>query len=234
MDATSLVLPLLSLACSLAVWPLHRAAASAGQQGDPFTTARQQMVDRQIEGRGVRDAAVLAALRAVPRHRFVLPGTEDEAYEDRPVPIGYGQTISQPYIVDVTTGWYDAGIVKGREGEKNKLVPAISFRLKNTTSDTAISGVQINAVYRLVNEKDKEWGTTWVYGITSEAPLTPGATTQPLVLRGDRAYLGLEPRLQMLQNSHFADATVDLMAKYDAQQWTKLGTFPITRQLLTR
>jgi len=137
-------------------------------------------------------------------------------------------------ITDVTSGWYDAGIVKDPEGEKNKLVPAISFRLKNTTSDTTISGVQINAVYRLVNEKDKEWGTTWVYGITSQAPLKPGATTDPLVLRGDRAYLGLQPRLQMLQNRDFVDAIVDLMAKYDAQQWTKLGTFPITRQLLTR
>ena len=104
MDATSLALPLLSLACSLAVWPLHRAAgASAGQQADRFATARQLMVDGQIEGRGVRDAAVLAALRAVPRHLFVMPGTEDEAYEDRPVPIGYGQTISQPYIVALMT-----------------------------------------------------------------------------------------------------------------------------------
>lgn len=137
-------------------------------------------------------------------------------------------------IVDVTAGWYDAGIVKDAVGDKNKLVPAISFRLKNTTADMTIGGVQINAVYRLVNDKDKEWGTTWVYGITSGAPLKPGATTDPLVLRGDRAYLGLQPRLQMLQNRDFVDATVDLMAKHDAQQWTRLGTFPITRQLLTR
>lgn len=136
-------------------------------------------------------------------------------------------------IVDITSGWYDAGIVKDPEGEKNKLVPAISFRLKNTTADKTIRGVQINAVYHVVNEKDKEWGTTWVYGITSEG-LKPGATTPPLVLRGDRAYLGLEPRLQMLQNRSFQDAIVDLMAKYDAQQWTRLGTFPITRQLLTQ
>jgi hypothetical protein len=136
-------------------------------------------------------------------------------------------------IVDVTSGWYDAGIIKDVEGEKNKLVPAISFRIKNTTADKTIRGVQINAVYRLITEKDKEWGTTWVYGIGSEG-LKPGASTQPLVLRGDRAYLGLQPRLQMLQNRQFVDATVDLMAKHDAQQWTKLDTYPITRQLLTR
>jgi protein-L-isoaspartate(D-aspartate) O-methyltransferase len=104
MDATSVVLPLLSVACSLVLWPLHRAAGtSAGQQADRFAAERQQMVDRQIAGRGVRDAAVLAAMGAVPRHLFVLPGTEDEAYEDRPLPIGYGQTISQPYIVALMT-----------------------------------------------------------------------------------------------------------------------------------
>jgi hypothetical protein len=136
-------------------------------------------------------------------------------------------------IVDITTGWYDAGIVKDPEGEKNKLVPAITFSLKNTTADKKIRGVQINAVYRLVNDKEKEWGTTWVYGIGSDG-LNPGATTQPLVLRGDRAYLGLQPRLQMLQNREFVDAIVDLMAKYDAQQWTRLGTYPIARQLLTQ
>lgn len=136
-------------------------------------------------------------------------------------------------IVDVTSGWYDAGIVKDAEGDKNRLVPAISFSLKNTTADKTIRGVQINAVYRRVVEKDMEWGTTWVYGIGSDG-LKPGATTKLLVLRGDRAYLGLQPRLQMLQNRDFVDATVDVMAKYDAQQWTKLGTFPITRQLLTQ
>ncbi len=136
-------------------------------------------------------------------------------------------------IVDVTTGWYDAGIVKDVEGEKNKLVPAISFRLKNTTSDKTIHTVQINAVYRLVNERDKEWGTTWVYGIGPQG-LAPGASTDLLVLRGDRAYLGLEPRLQMLQNRNFVDAVVDVMAKYDAQQWTPLAQYQIARQLLTR
>ncbi len=104
MDATSLVLPLLSVACSFALWPLHRAGGTpAGEQPDRFAAARQQMVDRQIAGRGVQDPAVLAALREVPRHLFVQPGTEDEAYEDRPVPIGYGQTISQPYIVALMT-----------------------------------------------------------------------------------------------------------------------------------
>lgn len=61
------------------------------------------MVAEQLEARGIRDTRVLAAMRAVPRHAFV-PGEERaRAYADRPLPIGYGQTISQPYIVAFMT-----------------------------------------------------------------------------------------------------------------------------------
>jgi protein-L-isoaspartate(D-aspartate) O-methyltransferase len=62
-------------------------------------SARQHMVDQQIAARGVRDARVLDAMRAVPRHLFVPPHLQAEAYDDRPLPIGEGQTISQPYMV---------------------------------------------------------------------------------------------------------------------------------------
>ena len=61
--------------------------------------ARARMVDRQIAARGIRDPRVLEAMRAVPRHRFVGPDHQQDAYEDFPLPIGHGQTISQPYIV---------------------------------------------------------------------------------------------------------------------------------------
>lgn len=64
-----------------------------------FESRRHAMVDRQIARRGVRDENVLAAMRAVPRERFVAEGMADFAYQDSPLPIGNGQTISQPYIV---------------------------------------------------------------------------------------------------------------------------------------
>jgi protein-L-isoaspartate(D-aspartate) O-methyltransferase len=64
---------------------------------------RERMVRTQIEARGVRDERVLAAMRAVPRHRFVAQDLRHAAYEDGPLPIGHGQTISQPYIVAVMT-----------------------------------------------------------------------------------------------------------------------------------
>ncbi|HUU00716.1 MAG TPA: protein-L-isoaspartate(D-aspartate) O-methyltransferase [Myxococcota bacterium] len=64
---------------------------------------RLQMVARQIEARGVRDPRVLAAMRKVPRHMFVPQASLPAAYEDRPLPIGQGQTISQPYMVATMT-----------------------------------------------------------------------------------------------------------------------------------
>jgi protein-L-isoaspartate(D-aspartate) O-methyltransferase len=64
-----------------------------------FARLRDQMINDQIVRRGVRDPHVLEAMRAVPREAFVQPGYEDLAYEDGPLPIGEGQTISQPYVV---------------------------------------------------------------------------------------------------------------------------------------
>ena len=65
--------------------------------------ARRAMIETQIERRGVRDACVLQAMRAVPRHEFVPTELRLRAYEDAPLPIGGGQTISQPYMVAVMT-----------------------------------------------------------------------------------------------------------------------------------
>jgi protein-L-isoaspartate(D-aspartate) O-methyltransferase len=66
---------------------------------DGYEQKRHEMVARQIAARGVSDTATLDAMRAVPRHLFVPDSQKPYAYQDRPLPIGYGQTISQPYIV---------------------------------------------------------------------------------------------------------------------------------------
>lgn len=68
-----------------------------------YTAARQRMLDRDLKGRDITDARVLAAMAAVPRHRFVPPNLKDQAYDDTPLPIGHGATISQPYIVALMT-----------------------------------------------------------------------------------------------------------------------------------
>lgn len=72
-------------------------------RAEDSTAERQAMVESQIAGRGVRDARVLDAMRAVPRHEFVPAHLRVRAYEDHPLPIGYEQTISQPYIVAFMT-----------------------------------------------------------------------------------------------------------------------------------
>src|SRR6185295_7957525 len=75
--------------------------------------ARQRMVAEQIEARGVKSALVLNAMRTVPRHEFVPAAARHDAYGDHPLPIGHGQTISQPYIVGFMT---DAlGLVGGEK-----------------------------------------------------------------------------------------------------------------------
>ncbi len=68
-----------------------------------FEELRRQMVEKQIRARGIKDDRVLKAMFQVKRHEFVAPGLQGEAYDDNPLPIGEGQTISQPYIVALMT-----------------------------------------------------------------------------------------------------------------------------------
>lgn len=72
---------------------------SAAAQPDPWLPKRVAMVELQLRERGLRDPRVLAAMEKVPRHEFVASDLHSQAYEDHPLPIGFGQTISQPYIV---------------------------------------------------------------------------------------------------------------------------------------
>jgi len=76
---------------------------SSAAMADEYASLRLAMVERQIEARGISDARVLAAMRSVPRHEFVPESSRAAAYEDRPLPIGHSQTISQPFIVAAMT-----------------------------------------------------------------------------------------------------------------------------------
>ncbi len=78
---------------------VFQAVDSAAAPGDSFEHRRQQMVAHQLRARDIVDAQVLKAMATVPRHLFVTPELRDMAYRDAPLPIGHGQTISQPYIV---------------------------------------------------------------------------------------------------------------------------------------
>jgi protein-L-isoaspartate(D-aspartate) O-methyltransferase len=89
-----------TLLLTLLIFP---ALSINGSWADEFKMKRLKMVERQIAGRGVSDKRVLEALREVQRHRYVLPDDVEYAYTDGPLPIGEGQTISQPYIVAYMT-----------------------------------------------------------------------------------------------------------------------------------
>ncbi len=85
------------LTCGLTV------SGYAGTEDDEFKERREHMVKNTIELRGVNDPATLKAMRSVERHEFVDDHLREVAYADRPLPIGHGQTISQPYIVAAMT-----------------------------------------------------------------------------------------------------------------------------------
>lgn len=90
----------------LALILLVACTAGAGSP-DERVRERRRMVDEQVRARGVDDRRVLTAMEQVPRHRFVPDDMRDSAYDDRPLPIGEGQTISQPYIVGLMTDLLD-------------------------------------------------------------------------------------------------------------------------------
>ncbi|MEQ8457402.1 MAG: protein-L-isoaspartate(D-aspartate) O-methyltransferase [Sandaracinaceae bacterium] len=91
------------LATSLAASLLGLSTCAEAQNGAGENARAVEMVRRQLEARDVREPRVLAAMRRVPRHRFVPASQRPYAYDDRPLPIGHEQTISQPYIVGLMT-----------------------------------------------------------------------------------------------------------------------------------
>jgi protein-L-isoaspartate(D-aspartate) O-methyltransferase len=109
---TRLLIRSLQAAGTLAL--LSATAVAQRVSGDTdarFRARRLTMVERHIAGEGIKDSATLRAMREVPRHELVPAEFRDEAYENHPLPIGFGQTISQPYIVG-----YMTEIVRPRPG----------------------------------------------------------------------------------------------------------------------
>jgi protein-L-isoaspartate(D-aspartate) O-methyltransferase len=129
---------------------------------DDYHKRRLDMVEQQIRARGVADERVLAAMRDVPRHRFVPESLAPEAYDDRPLPIGEGQTISQPYIVaymtellrvapgdrvlEIGTGsGYQAAVLARRAKEvfTIEIVPSLAREAAETLKANGIANVHV-------------------------------------------------------------------------------------------
>ena len=130
-------------------------------------------------------------------------------------------------IVDVRSGWYDAGILENGE---NKLVPMVSLKLQNVSQED-IANVQLMAIFRRIGEQEA-WGDHFVRAIDSDG-LAPGATGDTFVLRSQRGYTSTDARLKMLENSNFVDVKVEIFGKHGSRTWVKMGEYPIDRHLLT-
>ncbi len=127
----------------------------------------------------------------------------------------------------VTTGWMDAG----SSGGTNKLVPAVAFKVKNA-SDRTLAPVQVNAIFRRVDSPE-EWSNAMITAAGS-AGLPPAGRSGQLVIKAEIGYTGTDSQWDMLQNSHFVDAKVDLFARYGSQQWAPIGAYSIARVIVER
>ena len=131
--------------------------------------------------------------------------------------------------LDVVTGWYDDGII---EGGKNKLVPSVTMKLRNK-GGRPLKSIQINAIFRRVGEQEM-WGEYFGWAVPRDPALPPGGVTNILVMRSTLGYTSEQPRMQMLQNSQFVDAKVEIYLKQGSKVLAKLAEYPIQRQLITR
>ncbi len=159
-SAICLTAALLLSGCRADTAAVSTHSAMAGS--DATADSRRRMVEETIAGRGVKDRAVLEAMRTVPRHRFVPADVVDLAYADHPLPIGYDQTISQPYIVafmaealqlkpgdkvlEVGTGsGYHAAVISqlAEEVYTIEIVPQLADRAKTTLSELGYTNVHV-------------------------------------------------------------------------------------------
>ena len=129
-------------------------------------------------------------------------------------------------VESVSTGWADAGHVDGH----NRIVPWLSFKLRNV-GGRKLRTLEINALFRRVSEPSREWGTGF-RAATDSTGLAPGAETPTITVKSSLGYTGTDENQELLQNSLFVDAKVELFAKNGSQAWTRIGEFPVSRQLL--
>src|SRR3954468_22788383 len=132
-------------------------------------------------------------------------------------------------VVDASSGWYDAGIVDG----KNKIVPSVTFKLRKK-ADADLSTVALNVAFRKVPPPGSTVEEPWEDFYVQRADFKNGNETEPLVVRLPNGYTGEPPqsRLEMLKNSQFRDVRARIFAKESSSQWVEIGSVDVQRQLI--
>jgi len=165
----------------------------------------------------------MRARRHLCRSILVLVATVGLVGCDKPIDLAKALQIEE-----VSSGWHDAGVADG----KNRLVPSVTFKVKNV-SDQQLVVLQVNVLFRRLNEEDTGWGDKFVT-VSGSKGLEPGATSTPITVMADNGYTGTEARQEMLANSQFVDAKVRFFAKYASTQWVRIAEYPVTRALLSK
>ena len=134
-------------------------------------------------------------------------------------------------VTDTSSGWYDAGIVDG----KNKVVPSVTFKLRKKP-DADLSGVALNIAFRYVPAPGTNVEEPWEDFYVQRAEFKDGHETDPLVVRLPNGYTGDPPqsRAEMLKNSHFRDVRAHIFARVTSAQWVEIGAIDVQRQLIVR
>ena len=154
--------------------PAAQRDSRSGESLDPFLAARRTMIERDLKARGIKDARVLAAMEFVPRQKFVPEKFRSSAYDDRPLPIGEGQTISQPYIVaymsellelkgtervlEIGTGSGYQAAVLARLAEavySIEIIAALSERAKASLAELGVTNIQFKVGDGLFGWREK-------------------------------------------------------------------------------
>jgi hypothetical protein len=123
----------------------------------------------------------------------------------------------------VSSGWLPA---RSNDG-KNKIVPAVSLALKNVSSQ-ALTAVQVNAVFRRVSTNDEI--ASDFKPVSGAGGLSAGASSEKMLFKASLGFTGTDPVEDLLSNSHFIDAKVEVFVKAGSGQWTRVGEYPIARQ----
>ncbi len=216
-------------------------------QEQQYAAERYEMVKRQIAGRGLKEERLLAALEAVPRHRFVPQEYRHQAYADCPLPIGYGQTISQPYIVafmihlldlngdervlEVGTGsGYQAAILAHLAAEVHtvEILPELYEQARTLLADLGYSNVHCHLA-----DGSSGWPEAAPYDgilVAAAAPAVPQALLDQLaeggrlvIPIGGRAYQELElwqrVKGKFKRRTSLGVAFVPLRGEHGWRQW---------------